>query len=119
MSATAFLRLTGSEATRTTQTSKKVTYGYSFSYHGTEHSLSRQLLVCTFIFSSDRDHVDQRSNGQNGMVPNGVLLNDTTIMNQTRYFLDYVLDHQDETGWLGPEVRFLSITSRSLSQVLL
>ncbi|EIN09448.1 hypothetical protein PUNSTDRAFT_85803 [Punctularia strigosozonata HHB-11173 SS5] len=38
------------------------------------------------------------------MVPNGVLLNDATIMNQTRYFLDYVLDHQDATGWLGPEV---------------
>ena len=38
------------------------------------------------------------------MVPNGVLIDDATIKNQTQYFLDYVLDHQDSTGWLGPEV---------------
>ena len=38
------------------------------------------------------------------MVPNGVLANDATIQSQTQYFLDYVLDHQDSTGWLGPEV---------------
>ncbi|KAH8104066.1 hypothetical protein BXZ70DRAFT_888675 [Cristinia sonorae] len=40
----------------------------------------------------------------NGMVPTGVLLNDSTIKAQTQQFLDYVLDHQDSTGWLGPEV---------------
>ncbi|THH15834.1 hypothetical protein EW146_g4704 [Bondarzewia mesenterica] len=40
----------------------------------------------------------------NGMVPSGVLLDDATIKSQTQQFLDYVLDHQDETGWLGPEV---------------
>ncbi|KAI0320993.1 hypothetical protein OF83DRAFT_1168834 [Amylostereum chailletii] len=40
----------------------------------------------------------------NAMVPNGVLAGDATIMNLTQGFLDYVLDHQDETGWLGPEV---------------
>lgn len=40
----------------------------------------------------------------NGMVPNGILIDDTTIQNQTQYFLDYVLEHQDSTGWLGPEV---------------
>ncbi|TCD71795.1 hypothetical protein EIP91_003138 [Steccherinum ochraceum] len=40
----------------------------------------------------------------NGMAPTGVLLNDATIQNQTRQFLDYVLDHQDSDGWLGPEV---------------
>ncbi|KAK0224805.1 hypothetical protein EDD85DRAFT_857258 [Armillaria nabsnona] len=40
----------------------------------------------------------------NAMVPNGVLVNHTIIMNKTQEFLDYVLDHQDETGWLGPEV---------------
>ncbi|OSD04868.1 hypothetical protein PYCCODRAFT_1363452 [Trametes coccinea BRFM310] len=40
----------------------------------------------------------------NGMVPNGVLLDDPKIMSQTQQFLDYVLDHQDSTGWLGPEV---------------
>lgn len=38
------------------------------------------------------------------MVPNGVLANDATIQAQTQAFLDYVLDHQDSTGWLGPEV---------------
>ena len=41
---------------------------------------------------------------QNGMVPNGVLLDDPTIQSQVQQFLDYVLDHQDSTGWLGPEV---------------
>ncbi|OBZ73690.1 hypothetical protein A0H81_05963 [Grifola frondosa] len=40
----------------------------------------------------------------NGMVPNGVLVDDPTIQAQTQQFLDYVLDHQDSTGWLGPEV---------------
>lgn len=38
------------------------------------------------------------------MVPNGVLIDDPTIQSQTQGFLDYVLDHQDSTGWLGPEV---------------
>ena len=38
------------------------------------------------------------------MVPNGILMGNAEIMNQTQYFLDYVLDHQDSTGWLGPEV---------------
>ncbi|CDO69653.1 hypothetical protein BN946_scf184851.g41 [Trametes cinnabarina] len=40
----------------------------------------------------------------NGMVPNGILLDDPKIMSQTQQFLDYVLDHQDSDGWLGPEV---------------
>ncbi|PIL25174.1 hypothetical protein GSI_13063 [Ganoderma sinense ZZ0214-1] len=40
----------------------------------------------------------------NGMVPNGILLDDPTIQSQVQQFLDYVLDHQDSTGWLGPEV---------------
>ncbi|THH00625.1 hypothetical protein EW026_g1931 [Hermanssonia centrifuga] len=40
----------------------------------------------------------------NGMVPNGVLMGDAKIQAQTQAFLDYVLDHQDATGWLGPEV---------------
>lgn len=38
------------------------------------------------------------------MVPNGVLVDDATIQSQVQAFLDYVLDHQDSTGWLGPEV---------------
>ncbi|KAJ6497537.1 hypothetical protein C8R45DRAFT_983301 [Mycena sanguinolenta] len=40
----------------------------------------------------------------NGMVPNGVLANAGVIQDKTREFLDYVLDTQDESGWLGPEV---------------
>ncbi|KAE9385764.1 hypothetical protein BT96DRAFT_1026488, partial [Gymnopus androsaceus JB14] len=40
----------------------------------------------------------------NAMVPNGILINDTTINEKTQEFLDYVLDNQDSTGWLGPEV---------------
>ena len=38
------------------------------------------------------------------MIPNGVLIDDPTIQSQVQQFLDYVLDHQDSTGWLGPEV---------------
>ena len=38
------------------------------------------------------------------MVPAGVLANSSAIQTQTLYFLDYVLDHQDSTGWFGPEV---------------
>lgn len=38
------------------------------------------------------------------MVPNGILMNNSIINEKTQEFLDYVLDHQDSTGWLGPEV---------------
>ncbi|KAL0071101.1 hypothetical protein AAF712_001659 [Marasmius tenuissimus] len=38
------------------------------------------------------------------MVPNGILVNHTVINQKTQEFLDYVLDHQDSSGWLGPEV---------------
>ncbi|KAG7095929.1 hypothetical protein E1B28_006612 [Marasmius oreades] len=40
----------------------------------------------------------------NAMVPNGILMNHTVIKKKSREFLDYVLDNQDFTGWLGPEV---------------
>ncbi|KAL0581263.1 hypothetical protein V5O48_000746 [Marasmius crinis-equi] len=40
----------------------------------------------------------------NAMVPNGILVNHTVINRKTQEFLEYVLDHQDSTGWLGPEV---------------
>ncbi|KAF5351455.1 hypothetical protein D9757_012065 [Collybiopsis confluens] len=40
----------------------------------------------------------------NAMVPNGILANNTAIIQRTQQFLDYVLQHQDSTGWLGPEV---------------
>ena len=31
-------------------------------------------------------------------------MQNSQIINQTQYFLNYVIDHQDSTGWLGPEV---------------
>ncbi|KAJ3722727.1 hypothetical protein DFJ43DRAFT_1133814 [Lentinula guzmanii] len=40
----------------------------------------------------------------NAMVPNGILVNNSGIIQRTQEFLDYVLDHQDSTGWMGPEV---------------
>ncbi|VDC01870.1 unnamed protein product [Peniophora sp. CBMAI 1063] len=40
----------------------------------------------------------------NGAVPTAFLMDDDTIKSQAQAFLDWVLDHQDETGWLGPEV---------------
>ncbi|KAL0946134.1 hypothetical protein HGRIS_012399 [Hohenbuehelia grisea] len=40
----------------------------------------------------------------NAMIPSAVLLNHTVINQKTQDFLDYVLSHQDSTGWLGPEV---------------
>ena len=41
---------------------------------------------------------------QNGMVPTAVLSDDPALQSRIQYFLDYVLDHQDSTGWIGPEV---------------
>ncbi|CAK5262542.1 unnamed protein product [Mycena citricolor] len=40
----------------------------------------------------------------NAMVPNGFLANNSAINARVSQFLTYVLDHQDSTGWLGPEV---------------
>ncbi|KAH8825588.1 hypothetical protein DL96DRAFT_1609360 [Flagelloscypha sp. PMI_526] len=39
----------------------------------------------------------------NAMVPHGVLLNNEEIIGKTKQFLHYVLEHQEESGWLGPE----------------
>ncbi|THH05337.1 hypothetical protein EW145_g4867 [Phellinidium pouzarii] len=40
----------------------------------------------------------------NAMVPNAVLVDSAELQSQTHYFLDFVLENQDESGWLGPEV---------------
>ncbi|KAF5391810.1 hypothetical protein D9757_001851 [Collybiopsis confluens] len=40
----------------------------------------------------------------NAMVPNGILMNSTVINEKTQEFLEYVLDHQEYNGWLGPEM---------------
>ncbi|KAL1665130.1 hypothetical protein GGF50DRAFT_126653 [Schizophyllum commune] len=39
-----------------------------------------------------------------GLVPSAVLTENEPIKEKTLAFLNYVLDHQDESGWLGPEV---------------
>ncbi|KAF9055188.1 hypothetical protein BDZ89DRAFT_1152980 [Hymenopellis radicata] len=39
----------------------------------------------------------------NGIVPHAVLTNHAELKNKTSEFLDYVLSHQESTGWLGPE----------------
>ncbi|KAL0573581.1 hypothetical protein V5O48_008377 [Marasmius crinis-equi] len=40
----------------------------------------------------------------NAMIPSGILVNNQALNSKTQAFLDYVLSHQDSTGWLGPEV---------------
>lgn len=39
----------------------------------------------------------------NGMVPLAFGLGDNNIQSQVRFYLDYVLDHQQADGWLGFE----------------
>ncbi|KAF2239544.1 duf1680 domain-containing protein [Viridothelium virens] len=39
----------------------------------------------------------------NGMVPLAFGLGDENIQSQVKYYLDYVLDHQQDDGWLGFE----------------
>ncbi|EEB92487.1 hypothetical protein MPER_08996 [Moniliophthora perniciosa FA553] len=40
----------------------------------------------------------------NGIVPTGVLGNSDELRSRASDFMKFVLDHQDETGWIGPEV---------------
>jgi hypothetical protein len=62
----------------------------------------RQLRKIGFV--ADHATCTAGSYWFNGMVPNAVLVNSTTLQNKTQQFLDYVLNNQDSTGWLGPEV---------------
>ncbi|KAL1692247.1 hypothetical protein GGG16DRAFT_51912 [Schizophyllum commune] len=39
----------------------------------------------------------------NGMIPNAVLSDNDEILQKTKDFMDYVLEHQGDDGWLGPE----------------
>lgn len=39
----------------------------------------------------------------NGLVPLAFGLGDDRIIKQVKYYLDYVLDHQQDDGWLGFE----------------
>lgn len=39
----------------------------------------------------------------NYIVPLAFTLDDPRLKNQTRQFLDYIIDHQADDGWLGPE----------------
>jgi hypothetical protein len=42
------------------------------------------------------------------MVPTAYLSGSDELLNQTSHFYNFVLDHQDSTGWIGPEVFDLS-----------
>ncbi|TFK52036.1 hypothetical protein OE88DRAFT_1799237, partial [Heliocybe sulcata] len=73
---------------------------------GHEHEFYDYVAQSDWI-GGDSDYSDLEEAGVywfNGMVVHGVLTNDATIQSQTQEFLDYVLDHQDATGWFGPEV---------------
>ncbi|KAI3320035.1 duf1680 domain-containing protein [Xylariaceae sp. AK1471] len=39
----------------------------------------------------------------NGLVPLAFGLDDSTLKGQVKTFLDYILNHQQDDGWLGPE----------------
>lgn len=39
----------------------------------------------------------------NGLVPLAFGLGDTKIESQVKYYLDYILDHQQDDGWIGSE----------------
>ncbi|KAK7060778.1 hypothetical protein VNI00_000510 [Paramarasmius palmivorus] len=40
----------------------------------------------------------------NGIVPTSIVGNSDELRSRASYFMNYVLEHQDSTGWIGPEV---------------
>ena len=48
----------------------------------------------------------------NGVVPLAFQLQDQRLIGQAKSFLDYVLDHQQADGWIGPELPTNSSTPR-------
>ncbi|KAI0369101.1 hypothetical protein BV20DRAFT_1081257 [Pilatotrama ljubarskyi] len=73
---------------------------------GHEHDFYNYVSQTTWTGGSSTysDLEEAGSYWFNGMVPHGVLADDANIQAQVQQFLDYVVDHQDSTGWLGPEV---------------
>ena len=97
---TGFQTPTGPAEPKLTPTWKKVRRQFQSSPQ-TLTQLSWELLVCE---SNSVWRFPTTWPLQNAMVPNGVLVNHTVINQKTMDFLNYVLDHQDSTGWLDPEV---------------
>ena len=60
------------------------------------------MYVC--LFKSYLIRVLISSFLQNAMVPNAVLVDSDDIQARTLHFLNFVIEDQDESGWLGPEV---------------
>ena len=60
------------------------------------------MYVC--LFKSYLIRVLISSFLQNAMVPNAVLVDSADIQARTLHFLNFVIEDQDESGWLGPEV---------------
>lgn len=64
---------------------------------------SWKLLVCKSSWKTVRQLGHGAESRKNGMVPNAYLMNDSTRIGQVQQFLDYVIDHQQGDGWIGPE----------------
>lgn len=72
--------------------------------HSLSHNIAGSYWLDTFIEYARILLIFFLTDRFNAMVPNGILANNSGIIQRTQEFLDYVLTHQDATGWMGPEV---------------
>ena len=59
--------------------------------------------VCGWVPSQSANHVGQGAYWLTRLVPLAFGLDDQRIQDQVKYYLDYLLDHQQADGWLGWE----------------
>ncbi|GLB33181.1 putative beta-L-arabinofuranosidase, GH127 [Lyophyllum shimeji] len=73
---------------------------------GHEHEFYNYVSQTTWLGgnSSYSDLEEAGSYWFNGIVGTGVVATSDTLKAKAQSFLDYVIGHQDSTGWLGPEV---------------